>query len=225
MSVADRRERDSKMRQDSIIDAAEKLFFAKGFGATTIDEIAEAAELSKGAIYLYFKNKEEIYVAIARRATRLLIETLRDFSAKATTGRDKLRALGQAMLTFYRSHPDHFKAMFYQNQSASRPFPEIDRADPLVRTLVRDKKEIFALSLDLVNSGIADGTFRAGADPVKTTLILMSMILGLIRMACVDERFLSEEFGLTGEDLIKEAFDSFGSSPAPGPRPDGPEGA
>ncbi|MEN6559459.1 MAG: hypothetical protein ABFD52_01630 [Acidobacteriota bacterium] len=53
----------------------------------------------------------------------------------------------------------------------------------------------------------------------------MGMILGLIRMACVEERFLSEEFGLTGEDLIKEAFESFGPPQAEGRRPEGPQGA
>lgn len=60
--------RDARRRQ--ILDAARRQFGAKGIeaGAATIDDIAKAAGLSKGSIYSYFKNKEELLAAIVERA-------------------------------------------------------------------------------------------------------------------------------------------------------------
>ena len=52
------------MRRRQIQDAAKELFILKGFNSTTIDEIAEKAELSPATIYLYFKNKGELYFSL-----------------------------------------------------------------------------------------------------------------------------------------------------------------
>ncbi len=62
-----RREREKEQRRNSILRAARKEFFEKGFRSVTVDSIARRAELSKGAIYLYFTSKEEIYAQILLR--------------------------------------------------------------------------------------------------------------------------------------------------------------
>ena len=189
MSIADRRERDKQKRRDSIVDAAEKLFFAKGFAATTIDEIAEAAELSKGAIYLYF-NREVV--------------------AAASTGGEKVSALGRALLLFYERYPNHFKAVFYQHEGPLCPSSEIDHGDILINTLIQDREELHAFSLEVIQGGIADGSIRSDVDPIKTTIVLVSMILGLIRIVALEGKPLLERFHLTAQDLIKAAIDLMG---------------
>jgi AcrR family transcriptional regulator len=210
MSIADRRERDRQKRRDCIIDAAEKLIFVKSFAATTIDEIAEAAELSKGTIYLYFKNKDEISIAIARRGMRILMDLSRQAVDSASTGRAKVRALGQALLAFYERYPDHFKALFYQHEGASCQSAVNRNEDPLIKALLQDREELHAFSVNVIKGGIADGTIRPDVDPVKVTLILIGMIIGLIRMAAMEEKVLLDRFNLTGSDLIKEAFELMG---------------
>ncbi|MHB8896387.1 MAG: TetR/AcrR family transcriptional regulator, partial [Candidatus Geothermincolia bacterium] len=64
MSVVDRKQKEKLQRRTSIIDAAKELFSQKGYQATTMDEIAEKAELSKGAVYLYFESKDDLYVSL-----------------------------------------------------------------------------------------------------------------------------------------------------------------
>lgn len=59
-----RREREKEQRRQNILKAAKKLFIERGFKSVTVANIAEKAELSKGAIYLYFSSKEEIYAQI-----------------------------------------------------------------------------------------------------------------------------------------------------------------
>ena len=47
-----------------ILDAALNIFSNKGYHATKLDEIVESARTSKGAIYLYFPNKEQLFLAL-----------------------------------------------------------------------------------------------------------------------------------------------------------------
>jgi AcrR family transcriptional regulator len=58
MSVAERRAREKQNRIQGILQAAEKVFFSKGYESATMNEIAREAELGKGTIYLYFKGKD-----------------------------------------------------------------------------------------------------------------------------------------------------------------------
>ena len=67
MGIAERREREKDQRRNTILDAAEKVFFSQGINLATMDGVAEEAELSKGTLYLYFKSKEELFLGIACR--------------------------------------------------------------------------------------------------------------------------------------------------------------
>jgi len=67
MGINERREREKEVRRDAILDAAENIFFSKGVDSSSMDEIASRAELSKGTLYLYFKNKDELYHGIIHR--------------------------------------------------------------------------------------------------------------------------------------------------------------
>ena len=57
MGIHERKEREKEHRRDEILNAAQKVFFEKGLQSATMDEIAEAAELSKGTLYLYYGSK------------------------------------------------------------------------------------------------------------------------------------------------------------------------
>ncbi|MBW2600279.1 MAG: helix-turn-helix transcriptional regulator, partial [Deltaproteobacteria bacterium] len=59
-----RREREREKRRKTILKAAKRLFFKQGDNSVTVSNIAKKAELSKGAIYLYFSSKEEICAQI-----------------------------------------------------------------------------------------------------------------------------------------------------------------
>jgi AcrR family transcriptional regulator len=64
MSIEERKNRERSMRGQQIQVAAKELFIEKGFNSTTIEDIAKKAELSPATIYLYFKNKEELYTSL-----------------------------------------------------------------------------------------------------------------------------------------------------------------
>lgn len=59
--------RDSEATRERILEAAEKLFAAKGFYETAMDEIVETARVSKGGVYFHFPSKEELFFALLDR--------------------------------------------------------------------------------------------------------------------------------------------------------------
>ena len=63
-----RREREKEAHRQEILTVAIKVFSEKGYNAATLDEIAQKAEFSKGALYLYFSNKEDILNTILKDA-------------------------------------------------------------------------------------------------------------------------------------------------------------
>jgi len=65
MGIHERKQREKERRREDIIAAARKVFSAKGFNSATMEEIASAAELSPGTLYLYFKNKEELHTSLS----------------------------------------------------------------------------------------------------------------------------------------------------------------
>ena len=65
MGITERKEREKKQRKEQILEAARRLFQERGFLNVTISDIAEAVELSIGSLYLYFKNKEDLYAGLA----------------------------------------------------------------------------------------------------------------------------------------------------------------
>lgn len=72
VGIQERKEREKEHRKEEIVDAAQKVFFEKGLHVATVDEIAEAAELSKGTIYVYYKSKEDLYLAVVMRGMQIL---------------------------------------------------------------------------------------------------------------------------------------------------------
>ena len=59
-------EAEDSAKRRQIVDGAREIFFARGFDAASMGDIAKAAGVSKGTLYVYFKNKEELFAAIVQ---------------------------------------------------------------------------------------------------------------------------------------------------------------
>ena len=103
MGIAERREREKdlqqKMRRKQILDAAKRLFYEKGFSAATIEDIAQEAELSPAAIYLYFKNKDDLYASLNLQLLEYLAERLEGlYAEEGLNAEEKLEALKDLLI-------------------------------------------------------------------------------------------------------------------------------
>jgi len=88
------RTKPAELRREELLDAAQQLFLDKGIGATSIDDIASAAQVAKGTFYLYFPSKEALLHALQERFVAGFLERLE--SAMDRCGPDRWRLRLQA---------------------------------------------------------------------------------------------------------------------------------
>ena len=92
-SSAAERERERAAKREAVLRTAARLFNAKGYHATSLDEVATALGVTKPTIYHYFANKDEILFECTRRGLDAIVEAARRVSERGGSGADRLRAL------------------------------------------------------------------------------------------------------------------------------------
>jgi TetR/AcrR family transcriptional regulator len=113
MSTNNRRELEKYNRRNDILNAAENLFFSKGFENVSLNEIAKKVHLGRSTIYLYFENKEELFFALVLRGALILHELIHEEVDKVDRSIEKLSAFRNAYYIFANNYPDHLQAYNY----------------------------------------------------------------------------------------------------------------
>ena len=112
MGIRDRKEREKEARRQAILDAARDVFSRDGFQTATMDQIAEAAELGKGTLYLYFPSKHDLFITIFLEGLEILYGMLAEAARNAKDWETQLRDTGMAYYRFYLEHPFYFRILF-----------------------------------------------------------------------------------------------------------------
>jgi AcrR family transcriptional regulator len=199
VTKAERRQRELELRRKDIVDAAEKLFFADGYENVNMNNIAQEAEMARGTLYQYFKNKEDIYASIALRAANMINEGFQELVSQDLTGIDKVRWVCKFYYDFYLEYPGYYEAYYH-----SQMF-EIDDSDTL-KKLQKIRKTSFKLAVNSIKEGMEDGTLRDDIDPVVTALYLLSTSNNINNISPVTQMYL-DEYGLTHDDLFNQTLD------------------
>jgi len=176
MTVSDRRERERKKRRNDIIDSAEKIFFSKGFEHATMMAVAKCAELSKGTLYLYFKNKDELCQAIILRSLNKVRKVFLDISKSEHKGIDKLTNMAEKYIDFSRKEPDYYKALL-----KFRIFlQDTLQTGKTYAICMEENRKIIDTIAVIINSGINDGSIRSGIDPERFALSIWGEYTGIL---------------------------------------------
>ncbi len=86
------RRRDPDSKRDAVLHVAVRLFLERGFWRTSLTEVAETLNVTKPALYHYFRNKEEIYLECYRRGISLIEANLSSLRACGASGLEKVTA-------------------------------------------------------------------------------------------------------------------------------------
>src|SRR3989442_15948798 len=95
-----------------MMDAAARLFGSRRFHEVRMDDIAAEAGVAKGTLYRYFRDKEEMYLALLGRASRQLIQVLHHRVAEARSAGAKLAPIVDAVIAFFHPQPHLFDFIF-----------------------------------------------------------------------------------------------------------------
>jgi AcrR family transcriptional regulator len=104
-----RRRRDRLRRRQDIFLAAEQVFARKGYHDASIEEIARAAEYGTGTVYLYFKDKETLYIELFGEKVRELAAAVRQGVGEETEPLAALGRLIRARMEFFERNQDFFR--------------------------------------------------------------------------------------------------------------------
>ncbi|MCD1295295.1 TetR/AcrR family transcriptional regulator [Methanocella sp. CWC-04] len=235
MSITDRKEREKEQRRNAIIDAAEKMFFSRGYDNVSMDDIARAVELNKATLYLYFKNKEALFFAVVLRGARILNSLVKENIKTCKTGYEKLWETGHAYFTFFKKYPDYNQV---QNYFYSGRFDlsnvmdmQVDAIDGGKRyalheytvfdfpkiTDVEDAKEIimlhheiFVIMCNSIKEGIDEGMFRPDLDPAEAAIIF-TMVLESVPNMRPDLKSVLDSRGIDRSKFSKDIGDFIGN--------------
>ena len=148
-----------------LLDAAEEVFGAKGYYATTLKEVADLAEFSVGSVYSFFDNKGDLFAQVFLRRGAEIVEAMRD-AVDGGTPVEQLHRLVDAEVGFFREHP-HFARLFLRSSNLVLPRPgEEDPDDPQQRSF-QDAMEVHA---DVFRWGQRSGVLCTGDPDVLARL-------------------------------------------------------
>jgi AcrR family transcriptional regulator len=152
-------------RPRQILEAALDVFGERGLAGARLDDIARHAGVSKGTIYLYFPNKEELFREVVRA---IVVDRLRQAAAEAGEGDpvDALKRYLRAHWNFVRS--PEFQTIFKLVTSELHNFPDL--AEFYGREVVKPANELLA---GMIRRGIDRGDFRR-VDPILAARFMSS---------------------------------------------------
>jgi TetR/AcrR family transcriptional regulator len=231
MSIKDRREREKEQRRNDIINAAEKLFFAKGYDDVSMNDIASDVELSKATLYLYFANKEELFFAIVLRGTLILNSTIKKEVNKAKTGIDKVSGYRKAYYNFTKNYHDNIRLYKYfqsgrfdikkiiDDDYINRTITQINGekigktefndeniAHQYLKEIMELRSERFIIMCNSIQTGINDGTIRPDVDPVEAAVLLSSISKRMSDIP-LDHEYILEDRGINRETFVHDVED------------------
>ena len=112
IGALNRKERDRELRKSDIMSAALKVFAEKGYHEATIQDIASQAQYAVGTVYLYFKDKEALYLSLLEERTEGLTALLRESASHVADAEDKIRIFVKESLNSFERNQDFFRVFF-----------------------------------------------------------------------------------------------------------------
>jgi AcrR family transcriptional regulator len=176
MGIHERKEREKERRRQQIMIAAKRVFSSNGFNKSTMEDIAREAELSPGTIYLYFRNKDELYASLSLRILQYLNIRLKHvINRQGLEPEEYVEALKQAMYDVYEFDPLIVINMFQfqSTETVKNLSPE------LLSEIIELSNNSMGTMADIFEKGIEKGVF-INRHPSALADVLWSMFSGLI---------------------------------------------
>jgi AcrR family transcriptional regulator len=177
--LAERRAEEKMRRRAAILDAAEAIALADGWGAMTIVHVASRARLSRALVYVYFRDKADLLFGIRDRAVETLARYLSETTAQQMLGIAQLEAALATSAAFAEEHRIYFEALLRTEpdvlERRSRATPDLhgSEANPC--------RCAFATA---IATGVADGSIRSDVgEPESVSAALWSFMYGVMQLA------------------------------------------
>jgi len=179
-----------------ILNAARKIFLEKGYDQASIRNIAEEMEYSPGTIYLYFKDKDEIFHALHEEGFRRMLEKMQPLE-HVVDPFERLKAMGLVYLDFAKNNKDFYDLMFILQA-------------PIKHEQELEKWEMGRRTLDYLKNVLRDcqekGHFQ-NHDIESLSFMVWSTVHGMSALYCRDRCKAYPD--MEPMELMKKGYQSF----------------
>ena len=169
---ADRRTRAKEDTKRTILNAATALFEARGYDGFSLRQVAESIGYTATTIYLYFKDKDELLLAVCAEGFAGFGAALEAASNSTADPALRIREIGRAYINFGLTHPVHYRVMFMQTP------------DFVLSAVNQPREDVssYQIFLDAVTAAMRAGVIPV-ADPLETTNLLWAGVHGLVSLS------------------------------------------
>lgn len=203
MGILERKKREKEGRRQQILVASKQLFAERGFHQTTMEEIANAAELSPGTIYLYFKSKDELFAELSLGVISYFNGRLEKMlSNEQMTTEQKLGGVKDILQDICT-----FDSFILINTLKLQSGETLKKLSPYLNNEIRKQSEKVAEHLSgIFRDGTASGFF-IDRKPNVIAAVLWGVFSGMVLLSEFQESFTYKDTDLP--QAIENAFDIF----------------
>lgn len=162
-------------KRDAILAAARGVFSTRGVVSVTMEDIAKAAHVSKGALYLHFASKDELYLHLSALGGKELLHVMRQ-ACEAPNGYERIRAMAHGYSRYCSEDPMRFRL----DVAWLAPGYQVDYQFPMAQEYRAVITEVMRICVDTFADGQADGSIRKDLAPAATVYQIWGSILGMV---------------------------------------------
>jgi len=202
MGIIERKQKEKERRRHEILKAAHKVFLRDGYNNSSMDLIAEEAQLSKGTLYLYYKTKDDLYASVLlEKALPTLNKFLKDAETKAGSIEDKILNFSLAYYRYAVNYPEFFNML---NELHSEGSLNLSNIKPeTLQSIRKIEEDIFKEKLMTFQKGIETGIFNDDFSTCYALTQLWFALTGTIQLLLSIHK--SEMFkSLNPEDVVSD---------------------
>lgn len=196
---------ESQKTRDSILDAAERVFASKGVAGTTMADIAQAAGISRGAVYGHYRNTGEVCIAMAERALSSASEAAHIQTGVGDAGDDPLGVLWRIVLGYFDALQNRgrlrtvLEVLYYkcEHVEANRPILEWNNRVNRAELLQMEQ---------LLEAAIAHGQLPADLDVRRANAYINAVLYGLIDLRYFASPYFDEACG--GREVLEASLET-----------------
>jgi AcrR family transcriptional regulator len=188
-----------------ILKSAAAAFRRRGYHGASVDEIASALQMTKGNLYYYFRNKEEILYACHEYSLDILLRLMREVEKEDAPADQQLRRL---ILAFVHLILDEL-------QGTALTLDPDALSPPLLATIVAKRDEFDRGMRAIIQRGMDDGLFAQG-DPKMIEFAIMGAVNWISKWFDPAGPMTSQQIGLSFADyLVGQLTRESGAAPQP----------
>lgn len=200
--ISQRRQEERKRRRSEIIDAAESLYLHTNWDAVTMESVARQARLSRALVYVHFKHKSDLLLALTERAWDVLRSRVEDARLRALSGMDQIEAMGRAYVAYGLEFSHYFDACARLERRVIKLSGQSSKETGALQ--IRGK--VHEAGLASLRAGQQDGSIRADLGDLEiTSRVLWGFIHGMTQIAITKAQPLAK-VGISVAQLSQQGF-------------------